>query len=395
MDMGPSSTYSKHFRVNYRPAVCALSLFILFFHLIPLARASQAAKEDSKSAADLTTDDVIASHDQNNNAIPRKFQDLTVLGFVTPWNHDGKNVAIQQASRGRLDEVSPVSWQMHPGGLAGGHDFDDTFYADVSNAGARIYPRILFEAHKWSLESWRELSDDPNPMVTRIIQMCTAGGFQGVVLEIWQALLATGALRKKEKHVFLKLVATLGENLRRDGALRTVLVLPPYSSDKSAGDLESNDFEKLSIAFNFFVVMTYDFSTPSSRPGPMAPIAWVRAVATYLAKDCGLRRKLLVGLNFYGLDFLQRDNDGIPSEDRHIVGHEFIGILKQHRPELVWIDQVGEHAFLYQKDKKDHVVFFPSGPSIALRVALSQDIGCGGVAIWELGQGLVSFFDEF
>lgn len=383
-------------RLCNRRALFATFLTVLVSSLaLPSVHGSQTGSDGCKAASNWTAEDVIATHDQNNDDTPRKFQDLTVLGFVTPWNAGGKDVAVRQASRGRLDDVSPVTWQMHPDGLAGGHDFDETFYADLSKAGARIYPRILFEAHKWSLDDFRELSDDPSPMVARITQICSRGGFQGVVLEIWQALLATGALSGKEKDKFIMLAMALGENLRKDANLRTVLVLPPYSSRKSAGQVNSSDIAKLKIAFNFFVVMTYDFSVPGSRPGPMAPTAWVRAVATYLAKECGLGEKLLVGFNFYGLDFLKSSPKGAASNDRHIVGHELIALLKEHRPQLVWVDDVGEHAFVYQKEEEQHIVFYPSSPSIAQRIALLRDVGCGGIAIWELGQGLDYFFDEF
>lgn len=361
---------------------------------VPSAFALKGASGGSSAAAALTYQQVLDSHDLNDDAVPRKLQDLNVLGFVTPWNAGGKHVAILQSSRGRLDDVSPVSWQMRPDGLAGGHDFEDSFYSDVSKSGSRVYPRILFEAQAWSIRDFQELSKDPSPMVDRIVQMCSKGGFEGVVLEIWQALMAIGALRGKGKEMFISLVVTLGEGIRRDAGLRTVLVLPPYSNPEEGGGVDSKDIERLRIAFTHFVVMTYDFSTPGSRPGPMAPIPWVKAVATYLAKDCGLGQKLLIGLNFYGLDFMQRSEAQAAPNDRHVVGHEFIALLREHKPDFVWLEELGEHAFVYKKGSEQHVVFYPTRQSIAQRISLVKEIGCGGVAIWELGQGLNYFFDE-
>lgn len=361
---------------------------------VPWACALQRDDSGFPGTSALIYHEVLEFHNRNDDNIPRKDQELTVLGFVTPWNAGGKDVAILQASRDHLDDVSPVTWQMHPSGLDGGQDFEDSFYAELSKAGARIYPRILFEAPAWTIQDFRKLSEDPTPMVERIIHMCSKGGFEGVVLEIWQTLMGLGALRGKEKHTFISLVVALGEGIRKDAGLRTVLVLPPYSNPERGGGIEPADIEQLQIAFNFFVVMTYDFSTPGSRPGPMAPISWVKAVATYLVKDCGLGRKVLIGLNFYGLDFMQRSQGQAPN-DRHIVGHEYISLLREHRPDFVWLDEVGEHAFVYKTDDQQRVVFYPTRQSIAQRVALVTELGCGGVAIWELGQGLNYFFDEF
>lgn len=360
---------------------------------VPLAWALKRDDNGFPWTPALTYQEVLEFHNRNDDNIPGNVQELTVLGFVTPWNAGGKDVAILQASRGHLDDVSPVTWQMLPSGLTGGQDFEDSFYTELSKAGSRIYPRILFEAQAWATDDFRKLSEDPTPMVERIIQMCSKGGFEGVVLEIWQSLMGLGAFRGKGKHIFINLVVALGEGIRKDAGLRTVLVLPPYSNPEMGGGVEPMDIERLQIAFNFFVVMTYDFSTPGSRPGPMAPISWVKAVGTYMAKDCGLGRKVLIGLNFYGLDFMERSQGQAPN-DRHIVGHEYISLLREHRPAIVWLDDVGEHAFTYYTDNRQHVVFYPTRQSIAQRVSLVNELGCGGVAIWELGQGLKYFFDE-
>lgn len=357
---------------------------------IALCMALGYGKEKWDNSARLTYGDELLSHSLNDQASGRKEPELLVLGFVTPWNSRGKDVAMKQASRGRLDTISPVTWQMHPDGLFGGEDFEDSFYEDLAKMGSEVFPRVLFE--KWDIGNFEKLSTLPEPLVLRIAQMCERSNSKGVVLEIWQAMLAAGALQGEHKTTSLGLIKALGEGLREKHGLRTVLVLPPYSGP--TGDLGVDDFARLDVAFNHFVVMTYDFSTPGSQPGPMAPIKWVRGVGTFLAKDCGLGRRVLLGLNFYGLDFLER-GEGQAPDGRHVLGHEYISLLEQHKPELFWLEELGEHAFGYGKDGAQHMVFYPTKRSVGMRVKLAKELGCGGVAIWELGQGLDHFFDEF
>lgn len=281
---------------------------------------------------------------------------------------------------------------MHPIGLSGGHDFDDDFYTQLSQAGSRVYPRVLFE--RWTRVDFRRFADNTDAVAKEVAAMCEKRGFEGVVLEIWQALLGAGLLQGGEKELYVGVVRALGEGIRKRD-IRTVLVLPPYARDVGGDGIVAADLGGLGIGFNQFVAMTYDFSMPGGKAGPMAPMGWVKAVVKYLTDDCRLGRKVLVGINFYGVDFAQRGSGEEGAADRHVVGHDYVSLLKEHKPEIVWLDEVGEHAFGYGRGKEQHVVFYPSRKSIAERVALAESWQCGGIAIWELGQGLNHFFDEF
>jgi chitinase domain-containing protein 1 len=334
----------------------------------------------------------------------RSFPDLKVIGFITPWNKAGIKVAQANADRGSLDIAVPVTFQVTPSGVEGGLDFDGDFYANMTKrspnvTATSVYPRFVFE--RWTLRDILDLrrgSTKLSNIVTAIVDEVNARACHGAVLEIWQICLAAGAFRSDPsaasdtKLKTTGILRALGSAIRAAG-VETILVLPPYSAySADQSGMEPIDFSRLKDSFEFFVIMTYDFSVPgSSQPGPMAPLQWCESVLRFFVNDANLGSKVLLGLNFYGVDF-ERDGPG----SRHIVGHEYVALLKKYESDIVWLEEYGEDAFTYKSagGVSEHIVFYPTRRSLRARLQLARQVRCGGVAIWELGQGLPYFMDE-
>lgn len=374
----------------------------LFISTWILATAYDVNEEDSNDQenkklfsdpTELTAGEILESHhilQQTSRLSP----ELEVLGFVTPWHEKGKQLSIKAADNGKIDFISPVTWQMHPSGLQGGEDFNETYFENIRVTGSKVYPRLLFE--NWNAEDFEQLTkqENVNKMISDITIMCKTRGFDGIVFEIWQALASSGALNEGNAIKMMKMVRQLGEGIRLD-SIPTILVLPPFVRDVPQWGVTTEGISDLSMGFSHFIVMTYDYTTPGSHAGPLAPLDWVHTVGKYLAKDCQLGGKLLLGLNFYGIDFVQGENKETKTKDRHIVGDEVIRMIAEHQSQPLWIDKFGEHAFSYEKDDEHHVVFYPTRQSIRERVKIASELDCGGVAIWDIGQGLHHFFDAF
>lgn len=349
--------------------------------------------DESQQQQTIPSDVIIAELDtiqeQYDRHIDRNFDDLTVLGFLTPWNTRGEEIALTQTARSpsRLDIVSPVTYQFKLDGLHGGHDYSESFYKRIKekSPSTLIMPRVIFEQER------PPPGEKPKTMYTtdKIVDSITAewkkNEFDGVVLEMWQTVMPL----TDKSYDILRLLA---KKLREKG-LVTSLVIPPFHADVPQMNVTSVNMNRLADSFSFFVVMTYDYSTPSTDVGPVAPLPWVKKVLNYFVNECGLGSKILMGLNFYGVNFGEK-NAGDKHE--HIVGNQVRNVMEQYKPEWVWHKEAQEHFFQYTTDEgMKRIVFYPTRESIRARLIEANEIGCGGVAIWDVGQGLDYFFEDF
>lgn len=317
-----------------------------------------------------------------------------ILGYVTPWNARGYEVALKYKSR--LTHVSPVWYQVvhgPPASLRGGHHVDLEWMNKLRMDGhkaPKIIPRFLFEG--WSGTDFVQLLQSAitdgqlvNAMVETFVQECDQKHLDGVLLEVWTQWWAWGLTSNPMAYKgILIFLQKLSEGLEGSGKLLALAVPPAIPIRPEYPKFTSEDFQSLKGLIGLFSVMTYDASNNHS-PGPNAPIGWIAECLEELRSKEDDHGKILVGLNFYGYNY------GRPGEGKPILGHEYLSLLNTHEDsELRWDEIAAEHVFLYPADGVWHRVYYPSRYTLSLRVQLARSQGTG-LAIWELGQGLDSF----
>ena len=152
------------------------------------------------------------------------------------------------------------------------------------------------------------------------------------------------------------------------------------------------DIASLAQAADSLVIMGYDYHwSTAQEAGPIAPFAnsdlWgnysiTSTVETYLSESGNLNEKLILGLPYYGYDWVVVNHD-LPSRTYQAGDSktyiEIIDDLENY--ERIWDEYSKAPYYKYNS----HQVWYEDAESLAYKYDLVNNSALGGIGIWALG----------
>ncbi|KAJ2945690.1 hypothetical protein O0L34_g528 [Tuta absoluta] len=336
--------------------------------------------------------DILKYHATYHQDVASRNFNNKVLGYVTPWNSKGYDVAKTWAPK--FNYISPVWLQIKRQSpniyiTSGLHDVDHAWMKSVRQKGEnnniKIMPRMIFE--NWQLTDLKVFFMEPTShseqkaLIEEVKKICKQWKFDGIVLEMLSQI-------GKYADRSVKFIQQLGIEMNLDD-LSLILVYPPFRGYPT-DEFFIQAFNDIYPYVEAVSVMTYDFSN-AQKPGPNAPISWMRLCVEKLldGDDSQKRSKILLGMNFYGNSYTA--NGGGP-----IVATEYIELLKyaKNNAAVTYNNNTAENYLEVKTSQGTKKIFYPTLFSIQKRLDLAREYGTG-IAIWEIGQGLDYFYDLF
>lgn len=301
-----------------------------------------------------------------------------VLGFVTPWNKDGYRLAEEFGQKftiivptwffAEIDDKKLVikgtdavetNWlksmkQKHPKTLI------------APRLIFQIQPQIFYQANKQIFQEFRQ-------QMATIIE---SYNLDAIFLEVPQYVMHpqtcqfVPALIKEIRVAFG----------RKKGKVfcEMPVIFRGYT------DLVQKHLKRISDQADLVYMSAYEI------PGTTAicPKNAITEIIDWL-KTVGIpRKKFMVGLPFFGMDF-----GGSNNAPTYVEGMKFIQTLNESKVSPKYLQVYDETAYFYSRSKSSHQMFYPSLQDLDVRMKLIDKENIAGFGIWELAQGLPYFFD--
>lgn len=211
-------------------------------------------------------------------------------------------------------------------------------------------------------------------VLARLTELAGAPGYAGLNLDLEN----DGA---RDRGALSAFVLALARRLHAERRRLAVDVVGVEREDPRRATYLYDDPAIAAAADTVFVI-AWGIHWERSAPGPLAPLAYVRAVARRLARLPHAPRFVL-GVPMYGLDWPRRGGPTQPALALQYAG--VLALARAVRGVPVRDPASGEMTFAYTRAGVPHRVWYLDARAVAQRVALARRYGLRA-GLWRLGE---------
>jgi spore germination protein YaaH len=338
-----------------------------------------------------------------------------VTGWLPGWSLEPALQAVE-ANADLFDEISPFWYTARAS--AGTVDVTTALtpqaraasLARVRAKGIAIVPSVADGSAKGAMAAVLADPEARRVHVAQLVELVGSEGYDGIELDYEKFAFTDGtASWAATRPAWVAFISELGAALHALGKRLAVAVPPMYDGNESpASGYWVYDFAGMAPHVDSVRIMTYDYSV--ARPGPIAPLAFVRKSLAYAVTVLPPSR-IRMGLPGYGRLWPARRADG----KRAVKGTCPVGVprvtsftatdARAHlraaagkspavRHDGRAAESVASFTRKYRGRAADgsrakcrvrHVAWWVDARGVAARAALAAEYGLAGVAVWHVG----------
>jgi spore germination protein YaaH len=272
--------------------------------------------------------------------------------------------------------------------------------------GVQILPSITDGSGQGRMAGTLASDSKRKAHIQSIVNLVLTNGYDGIDLDYEAFAFKDGQSSwAATRPNWVKFVKELGAALRAQGKLLAVTVPPMYDTDyDSSSGYWVYDYAGVASSVDLLRIMAYDYSV--GQPGPIAPLDWVRRVATFAGTQVP-KQKVQLGIPVYGRNWFVSKSGKCPvgqdindSNYSMTAGGALASLAKDGvSPSAITRDaSSGELAVSYNIVYKglngkgemtqctvSRRAYFADAKSVADRVRVARAVGLGGAALWTIG----------
>lgn len=312
------------------------------------------------------------------NKIPSKTTNKIVLGFATNYyNGDIFSYNSMVTNTSLISQITTVTYLADSSGnLSGTAPLDQITYANNNKIKAMAMVSNNFDGKiaKAILES----PVNSTNLINTILLSIKTNAYKGVNIDL-------EGIYPSDRNYFSSFIKELYNKLHPQGFAVTVSIPAKTVDNPNNTWSGAFDYAQISKYADSVVLMTYDEHSPSSEPGPIASIGWVKAVVNYTTSVIP-KNKILLGVSAYGYDW-----SSIGTKAYGIKGIN--NLISKYGAKVIF-DKATMCPYFKYSDKNGivHTVWFENSTSLISKLDIVNTQNLSGIAMWRLGLEDPSFW---
>ena len=272
-----------------------------------------------------------------------------------------------------LTHVSPYYYNLAADGAIDARNEQPETTAFMRAHGVRILPMLKNAS---TYDEFRKLLDTPEEqdrLVAAIVALVVGKNYDGINIDF-------EGLNPADRPLLTDFMRRLRPQLQAKGKL-TTLAVAAKASDSKTGWGGVYDYAGLAPHTDFAVLMAYDYHYQGGKAaGAIAPIGWVRQVATFAASAFG-KEKVILGMPFYGFDW--NTTKGPPA--RTVKMAEGPALAQKPGATSGYSTTDAANWVRYTENGESHEAWYEDERSIAAKLAVLTELQVAGFAAWRIG----------